>query len=170
VVLDVGCGTGANFSLLEQALGKNGRLIGLDQSPEMLTRARALVRSAGWQNVELVEAPVDKAPIPLEADAALFCLTHDILRSPPALENVFRHLKPGGRFVAAGLKFAPWWNVPLNAVALVSSWQYVTTWEGYGRPWSHLPRFDPDLRVETFWFGRRYLAWGRRCGVELSGV
>ena len=46
VILDVGCGTGRNFERIRERIGPAGRLIGIEQSPEMLARARALVQRA----------------------------------------------------------------------------------------------------------------------------
>jgi ubiquinone/menaquinone biosynthesis C-methylase UbiE len=42
-VLDIGCGTGLTFHLLEARIGQRGRLVGIDLSPEMLDRARERV-------------------------------------------------------------------------------------------------------------------------------
>ena len=53
-VVEIGCGTGLNFGLLEEAIGSTGRIIGVDISEAMLERAEARVREAGWKNVELV--------------------------------------------------------------------------------------------------------------------
>ncbi|MBA2698171.1 MAG: methyltransferase domain-containing protein, partial [Nocardioidaceae bacterium] len=52
-VLDVGCGTGLNLPLLRAAVGEQGTVVGLDLSPQMLSRARRRVRVAGWDNVHL---------------------------------------------------------------------------------------------------------------------
>jgi SAM-dependent methyltransferase len=49
VILDVGCGTGLNFSALEEGIGPDGRLIGLDLCPEMLDRAKVRVAAEGWR-------------------------------------------------------------------------------------------------------------------------
>jgi SAM-dependent methyltransferase len=95
VVLDVGCGTGLSFPLLEESVGPGGRIVGIDQSPDMLLRARARVADRGWQNVTLVEAPAAAAEIPIQADAALFHFTHDIMRTPRAVANVVEHLIAG---------------------------------------------------------------------------
>ena len=47
-VIEVGCGTGLNFSLLERVVGNEGKIIGIDISQAMLDRARERVRAAGW--------------------------------------------------------------------------------------------------------------------------
>lgn len=160
VVLDVGCGTGLNLALIEDAIGPEGRIIGIDLSPEMLARARERVASNGWQNVTLIEAPIEEAGIPGVADAALFCFTHDILQAPAALENVFRHLKPGARVASLGYKWAPWWTGPWNYVIWNFTRYSVTTRENFGKPWRHLQRFVPNLSVETAFLGAIYFAWG----------
>lgn len=55
-VLDVGCGTGLNFALLQQAVGPTGTIVGVDASSRMLDQARRRVRRRGWDNVILLEA------------------------------------------------------------------------------------------------------------------
>jgi demethylmenaquinone methyltransferase/2-methoxy-6-polyprenyl-1,4-benzoquinol methylase len=63
-VVEVGCGTGLNFDLLQKAVGPNGKIIGIDISEAMLDRARALVQDKGWQNVELVCCSVSDFEFP----------------------------------------------------------------------------------------------------------
>ena len=166
VVLDIGCGTGLSFPLFEERIGREGTIVGIELSAEMLGKARERIDNAGWQNVTLVESAVENAEIPVEADAALFHFTHDIMRSPPAVENVVRHLKMGGRIVSAGGKWAPWWALPVNLVMWRASSRYVTTFEGFGRPWSHLGPYVPDLRVKSVLFGAGYIAWGTVGGAS----
>lgn len=60
-VLDVACGTGPSFGLLEERVGEKGLIVGVDASPEMLSEAWSRTRRAGWQNIELIEAPVEEA-------------------------------------------------------------------------------------------------------------
>ncbi len=54
VVLDLGCGTGLSFPLLQRLIGPDGLIVGVDASAGMLAAARRRCRAAGWQNVELV--------------------------------------------------------------------------------------------------------------------
>lgn len=159
-VLDVGCGTGLSFPLIEEGIGPDGRVIGIDASAEMLAKAWERIESASWQNVTLVESPVESAEIPGQADAVLFHFVHDITRSPAAIENVFRHAKPGARVAAAGGKRAPLWAVPVNLVMWRISRRYITTFEGFDRPWDYITRYVPDLRVRSTLFGAVYIAWG----------
>jgi SAM-dependent methyltransferase len=165
IVLDVGCGTGLNFARLEQGIGAEGRLVGIDLSPDMLLRARRRAERHGWTNITLIEAATEDAAIPAAADAALLCATHDILRSPRALEHVLRHVRPGGRIVAGGPKFLPGWRpdrIPIDLFTFQSNRAYVTTFEGFDRPWSHLGQLLPDLKVRDVLFGAGYVATGTR--------
>ena len=160
VVLDVGCGTGLCFRFLEQAVGLTGRIVGVEQSAEMLARALERVQRCGCGNVTAILSPAEEAEIPVVADAALFCATHDVLRSPDALVNVLSHVRVGGRVVATGGKWASPWLVPLNLAVFAEHRPYVTTFEGFDQPWSHLASLVGDLEVEEVASGAGYLAWG----------
>ena len=159
-VLDVGCGTGLSFSALEGLVGPEGSIVGIEQSPEMIERARARAADNGWQNVALIAASVEEAAIPLAADAAMFHFTHDIMRTRNALANVCRHLKPGGRIVAAGLKWAPVRTMPLNILVWNAAMRSTSTLEGLARPWSHLGRLVSGLEIESMLGGTVYVASG----------
>jgi precorrin-6B methylase 2 len=148
-VPDVGCVTGFSFTDLESGVGAHGRIIGIEQSPEQLANARALIEASGWQNITLINSAVEEANIPVSADAALFSFTHDIMRTPRAVENVVNSLKPGGRIVVMGGKWAPWW-------ALATNWR---TWRGV-RNSSRLSKDSADPgAISNHWFHR--LRWSR---------
>jgi SAM-dependent methyltransferase len=173
VILDVGCGTGRNFEQIQRRIGPDGRLIGIEQSPEMLAQAHALVQRRGWTNVELVCASAEAAAIPGTADAALLCAVHDVMRSPAALANILRHVREGGRIVAGGAKWAPWRQS--GAVSLnLSTWRLnrecVTTFEGFQQPWSRLADLVLDVHVEEKYFGGGYIASAKRSSDVLRSV
>jgi len=147
-VLDVGCGSGLSFAELQNAVGPEGRVIGIEQSPEQLAVARSLVERSGWHNILLVNSPVEDAEIPGEADAAFFSFTHDIMRTPRALQNIVAHLKPGARIIAFGVNWAPWWRPLTNWRTWRGSRGFVTTFEGFRKPWSNLETMISSLDVE----------------------
>ncbi len=159
-VLDVGCGTGLSFSALEGLVGPEGSIVGIEQSPEMLERARARAAENGWNNVALIAASVEEAAIPVAADAAMFHFTHDIMRTPKAVANVCSHLKPGARVVAAGLKWAPIRAMPLNLLVWNAALRSTSTREGLARPWSHLEPLLSRLEMEQMLGGAVYIASG----------
>ena len=51
-VVELGCGTGRNFALLETAMGRDGHIIAVDLSQDMLTRARTHADRRHWSNIE----------------------------------------------------------------------------------------------------------------------
>lgn len=158
--LDVGCGTGLSFTALEGLVGVGGAIVGIEQSPEMLERARARAAENNWRNVTLISASVEEAAIPIAADAALFHFTHDIMRTRNAIANVVSHLKPGARVVAAGLKWAPMRTMPLNLFVWNAALRSTSTLEGLARPWSNLEALVPGLEVEQMLGGTVYVASG----------
>jgi SAM-dependent methyltransferase len=160
VVVDVGCGTGLSFPMLCDAVGPRGLIIGIEQSPHMLSRAQQRVTDNGWQNVRLIETRAQDAKMSETADAALFYLTHDILSSSAAVENVLGQLKPGATIAAFGGVWAkPKWIRPENILALLWARGYVTTFEAFDRPWKHLASLVPDLKVRRL-MSISYLASG----------
>ncbi len=86
-VIDAACGTGLSFAALEDRIGD---------------RARDRVARERWENVTLLRSAVEDVKVPGEADAALLVLTHDVLRSDRAIENLLartpdRALRAGRR-------------------------------------------------------------------------
>lgn len=160
-VLDVGCGTGANFPHLVEAVGEQGRVSGIDLSEEMAAVARRRAADAGWSNVEIVVGNASAAPLPEKVDGALLFLTHDLMRTPEALRRVVAACRPGARVVAYGPKRAPGWAWPINALVRSISKTYITTFEGFDAPWSHLEPLLDDFEVREITLGGMYFARGR---------
>ena len=100
--------------------------------------AAARVADRGWDNVVLVQAPVEEAVLPAVADHALFCATHDVLQSEAALDNVLAHVRDGGTVAATGGKWGPPWAFALNAGVLALHAPFVRDFAGFDRPWGRL--------------------------------
>jgi hypothetical protein len=83
------------------------------------------------------------------------------MRSRQALENVVGRVKPGGRVSVSGAKWAPRWALPVNVVVRLVARRYVTTFEGFDRPWSVLDELISGLKVRPILFGGAYVALGR---------
>lgn len=160
-VLDLACGTGLSLPLLRRAVGPQGRVLGVEQSPEMLALARRRVARHRWRNVELIAAPVEAAELGVQADAALFHFTHDVLQRADAVANAMAHLRPGARVVATGLRWAPRWALPVNVAVYVAARRSVTTLRGLSRPWQLLEPHLATIEVRYHWLGAVYLAVGR---------
>jgi predicted O-methyltransferase YrrM len=159
-VLDVGTGTGLSLRLLREAVGDQGRVIGVELSPDMAAEARKRIERHGWNNVTIVNASAEEAEVSLTADAVLYFLTHDVMRSTTALENTLANVRSGGRVVAFGAKVPPLWAFPLIPLVWLVGRRYVTTYEGVRKPWSLLERWVPGLRTRPALVGCAYFAWG----------
>ena len=164
-VIDAGCGTGLSLPLLREAVGPHGRVIGIEQCPEMLARALDCVHAHRWRNVTLIEASVEDAAIASPepehaADAALFHFTHDILREPAAIGNVLRALRPGAVVVACGLKWSAPWAWPVNLFVFGAALHSVSSLAGLGAPWSLLGARLDRLQVDSTAAGAVFVARG----------
>ncbi|MES2100414.1 MAG: methyltransferase domain-containing protein [Pseudomonadota bacterium] len=164
-VIDAGCGTGLSLPSLRAAVGPRGRIVGIEQCPEMLAQAHECVRQHRWHNVTLIEASVEDAQIAStthhRADAALFHFTHDILRAPPAVANVLRVLRPGASVVACGLKWSVPWAWPVNLFVFGAALHSVSSLAGLARPWSLLAAQVDGFEVDSAMAGAVFIARGR---------
>ncbi len=160
-VIDVGCGTGASFARLIAAVGRDGRVVGVDPSGGMLEVATKRIADEGWTNVGLIEAPVQEARLP-DADAAIFFFTHDLMRTPAALDNVTTAVRPGGRVVTAGMKRPSLWLAPIALPARLIMRRYITTDEGLAKPWDLLADRLENVTSESLLLGAIYIVAGRR--------
>ncbi|UPM44014.1 class I SAM-dependent methyltransferase [Halocatena salina] len=82
-VVELGCGTGANFPLLRKRVGPSGRVVGVDLTPAMLQRARRRVERAGWDNITLLRGDAGQPPIS-DANAVLGTFVVGLLSDPAA--------------------------------------------------------------------------------------
>jgi len=160
-VLDVACGTGLSLPLLAEQVGAAGQVVGVELSPEMLQQARERIRQARLAQVVLIESSMEDAPLQGAFDAVLFNYTHDVLQSPRALANVFAHVRPGARVVAAGVKHPPAWLFPLRWVRLWKARRYLTTYRGLERPWAPLEPYVEGMDVRPVMFNTNYVARAR---------
>ena len=160
VVLDVGAGTGLSYALLRDGVGEDGRVLAFEQSPEMFELAAARVQREGWRNVWHVCAPAEDVKLPEPADAVLFNYTHDILRTPAALANLMRQVKPGARIAVAGIKYFPWWTGPLNLYTWLKNRPYNAKPGDLWHPWDMVETYCETFQRWTTQFGMGYIASG----------
>jgi ubiquinone/menaquinone biosynthesis C-methylase UbiE len=102
-ILDIGCGAGVDSIIAARLVGPSGSVTGIDLVPEMLARASENARLAGLDNVTFQESSAEQLPFPdnsfdMVISNGVFNLVVDKVK---ALSEVFRVLKPGGRFLLA---------------------------------------------------------------------
>ena len=167
-VVDVCCGTGLNFPLLQEAIGTEGRIIGVDLTDAMLARAQDRVEANGWGNVSLVQSDAAAFEFPSEVDAILSTYA---LSQVPDCAAVIAHgaaaLSEGGRCVVLDLKVpakTPRWVAQLGTAA-VRRFASIDEWI-VSRPWETIRAAVQEELADSSWtelfFGTAFLAAGSR--------
>jgi ubiquinone/menaquinone biosynthesis C-methylase UbiE len=160
-VLEISCGTGANFRYLEERIGPSGRLVGVDYTPAMLEQARRLVVGEGWQNIELVHADAALLDLDEQFDGVLWVLAASVVPDwQAALERAVAHLNPGGWLVIADGRLSDrWYARPFDWIADLMG--LLAAADISRRPWELLPRYLTHVGYEDLLLGFLYIAWGQ---------
>jgi ubiquinone/menaquinone biosynthesis C-methylase UbiE len=167
-VVDMACGTGLNFSLIQQAIGPGGRLIGVDLTDGMLAVAQERIERNRWSNVSLVQADAAEFAYPDQIDGILstYAMSH-VPEAAEAIAHGTAALSHGGRWVVLDLKVpdnVPRWLAQLG-IAVGRPLGSIDEWVGR-RPWESLRAAMHDELTDLSWselfFGSAFLAAGSR--------
>ena len=166
-VVEIGCGTGRNFGLLERAVGPSGAIIAVDLSEAMLARARKRAAAHGWSNVELVQSDAASYEFPAAVDAVLSTYTLVVLPEyDRVIERACRALKDGKHFAVLDQKLP---SGPASRLVplldLLSRPLDYSRIVGERRLWESIRRHAGNVRVEERYFGFVYLAVGEKNAV-----
>ena len=174
-VVDIACGTGLNFPLIEEVIGPGGRIVGVDLTDAMLAQAEDRIAAHGWSNVSLVQADVAEFGFPARADAILS--TYALTQVPECAAVIARGaaaLSGGGRWVVLDVKVpgnTPGWLAQLGT-AVVRPFASIDEWI-MRRPWEAIRAAMREELADLSWtelfFGTAFLAAGAR-GSGTSGV
>jgi ubiquinone/menaquinone biosynthesis C-methylase UbiE len=165
-VVDIACGTGLNFSLIEQAIGPGGRIVGVDLTEAMLDQAQQRIETNDWRNISLVQADAAEFDFPTEVDAIVstYALSH-VPECADVIANGAAALSAGGRWVVLDLKApdkAPPWLAQLG-IALGRPFGSIDEWF-VRRPWeavrAAMQAELADLSWTELFFGTAFLAAG----------
>ena len=99
VVIDLGSGAGLDCFLAGVRVGRRGRVVGVDMTPEMLSTARRIARENRIRNVEFRLGEIENLPAADNfADVCISnCVINMSLNKGRVYREIYRVLKPGGR-------------------------------------------------------------------------
>lgn len=166
VVLDVGCGTGLNFPLLQDAVGATGRVVGLDASAAMLRQAARRCLRQGWTNVDLVladarsvgpETLVTRAGRP--ADAALATYALSLMPGWPATWRTMVEATTATARLAVVDLARPRAHPAARGLAAVACWFGGADLEAH--PWTAVEQECVERRSASAWAGHVQVRSGR---------
>jgi SAM-dependent methyltransferase len=104
-VLDLGSGAGFDCFLAAKKVGKKGRVIGVDMTPEMIEKAKANAKDWGFGNVEFKLGEIESLPLPdRSVDVVISnCVINLSPEKPKVFSEIYRVLRSGGRFMVSDI-------------------------------------------------------------------
>jgi arsenite methyltransferase len=175
-VLDLGSGAGFDAFLAWRKVGPTGRVIGVDMTDDMLTRARENAAKLGATNVEFRKGVIER--LPLDDNSVDLVISNCVINlstdKPAVFREMIRVLKPGGHFAVSDLVLMN--ELPPDVAASISA--YVGCIAGASQMGEYIRlAFEAgftDLAVPQIAYGKKLAtvvapADGGCCGSNIAG-
>ncbi len=164
-VLDLACGNGINFELLEKKVSENGQIIGFDYSQGMLQFAAKRSMAKGWRNIQLVQGDAASIDLPKNSLDGAFCSLG--LSAMPdhktAIQSVFKALKPEKCFVVLDAKPFGGWAKIFNPI-IRPMFKFSTNWNYYKDIVGSLNETFGSVKTYSSNSGSIFIAVGTKTG------
>ncbi len=162
--MEVGCGTGLNFRFLRGVVGEEGKVIGVDLTPEMLKEAEDRIKRNGWENVELVQSDAAAYEFPEGINGVISTFAITLI---PEYDRIIKKgaeaLAQSGRLVVGDFRRPEAWPEWLVKLFVVITRPFGVTMDLAERtPWKSVARYLRPVAFEEYYFKSVYISVGEK--------